>query len=64
MAAVEVKKRDYSVLEGETHTMEAGKGSAITSQPSAASGIENYIIDLDAQQVGRELFNSKEYFVV
>lgn len=50
--AVEVKKREYNVLPGQTHTVEAGKGGIIASQPSATSGVENYIIDLDAQQVG------------
>eukprot|EP00794_Sanderia_malayensis_P012135 gene12135-13388_t len=53
MASTEVKKRDYNVIAGETHTMEASRGDAITAQPSATSGVENYIIDLDAQQVGR-----------
>ena len=49
--AMEVKKRDYNVLAGETHTVEARGGGVITSQPSAQSGIENYVLDLDAQQV-------------
>lgn len=48
---MEVKKRDYNVLAGETHTVQARGGGVITSQPSAQSGIENYVIDLDAQQV-------------
>lgn len=51
MAAVEVKKRDYNVLAGETHTVEAKSSGVVTAQPSAQSGIENYVLDLDASQV-------------
>ena len=51
MASVEVKKRDYNVLAGETHAVQARSGDVVTSQPSGQSGIENYILDLDAQQV-------------
>ena len=52
-----MKKRDYNVLAGETHVVEAKSGGVVTSQPSAQSGIENYVLDLDAQQVSSMHFS-------
>jgi len=46
-----VKKRDYNVIAGESHAVEAHTSTVVTSQPAGQSGTENYVLDLDAQQV-------------
>lgn len=50
-----MKKRDYNVIAGESHSVEARSSGVVTSQPTGQSGIENYVLDLDAQQVSSKL---------
>ena len=50
-----MKKRDYNVIAGESHSVEARSSGVVTSQPAGQSGIENYVLDLDAQQVASKL---------
>ena len=47
----EVKKRDYSALEGEVHPENAARGGIVTQQPTAMSSMDSYVLDLDATQV-------------
>ena len=50
-----MKKRDYNVIAGESHAVEAHTSTVVTSQPTGQSGTENYVLDLDAQQVASKL---------
>ena len=47
----EVRKEEYSSVSGTSYPDEKQVG-VITSQPVESSGIENYVVNLDAAQVG------------
>ena len=47
----EVRKEEYSSVSGTSYPDEKQAG-VITSQPVESSGIENYVVNLDAAQVG------------
>lgn len=50
-AKMEVKKQEYHAVAGASYPDEKRAGNVVASQPAAISGIENYVIDLDASQV-------------
>ena len=47
---VEVKKEEYNAVSGTSYPDEKQPG-VITSQPVESSGIDNYVVNLDAAQV-------------
>ncbi|XP_002164997.2 uncharacterized protein LOC100198390 [Hydra vulgaris] len=48
---MDVKKEEYIAVSGANYGQEKHAGGIIASQPQAVSGVENYILDLDAAQV-------------
>lgn len=48
---MEVKKEEYHAVSGASYGEEKRAGEVIASQPTAYSGVENYVLDLDATQV-------------
>ena len=62
---MDVKKEDYHAVSGASYGQEKHVGGqVVATQPQAVSGVENYILDLDAAQVSGEYFNNCKSYLV